>query len=422
MQAAIVTIGDELLIGQVVDTNSVYIGKQLEAIGCSVAEKVAISDDYNVILQTLKRYQNCVDLVVITGGLGPTKDDVTKKAFASYFNDELVLNNDVYVHVKQLIEGIYKKPISEINKLQAYVPSKCSVLFNDVGTAPAMLMRNEQTVYISLPGVPFEMKYLIDNKVIPYIHQNFNLKAIVHTTVITAGIGESLLAEIIESWEDSLKPLNIYLSYLPKFGLVQLRLSKIGDDKVLIKNEIDQKIVELNDIIPEYFVGISNNESLLEEVNNLLIENKLTITTAESCTGGSIAKLLSSIPGSSNYYKGSAVTYATSSKVDVLKVNQTTINQYTVVSEAVAKEMVLGVQKLYKSNIAVSTTGNAGPSKGDSDVPVGTVCIGLAIDDEVETFTFNFGQPREKVIEATIAKVWFILYQKLKKYKKSKLM
>jgi len=414
MKAAIVTIGDELLIGQVIDTNSVFIGQELEAIGCTVVEKVAISDTIETITNTMIRYQNQVDLVVLTGGLGPTKDDVTKKTLAHYFKDELIFNDEVYLHVKKLIESYYNRPITEMNRQQAYVPSKCTVLFNDVGTAPGMLMVKEQTTFVSLPGVPYEMKFLVTEKLLPYIKEQFKLEAIVHKTVLTVGIGESLLAEKIEQWEDSLQLLNIHLAYLPQFGLVRLRLSKTGNSVDEIEAEIIQKITELQLLIPEFFIGITNADSLFNEVVLLLKQSRLTIATAESCTGGSIAQKLTSIEGSSGYFKGGAVTYATESKVNILGVQQQIINDFSVVSEEVAREMAVGAKRIYQTDLAVSTTGNAGPLKGDGDAEVGTVCMAFAYNDKVESFTFNFGQPRNKVIQAAVEKVWLILYKYLK--------
>lgn len=417
MKAAIVTIGDELLIGQVIDTNSVFIGSVLEQIGCTIVEKTSVSDSEIAILEVLKRFQNKVDLVILTGGLGPTKDDVTKRAFVRYFDDELVLNTDVFTHVKQLMEDFYQRPISEVNILQAYVPSKGSVLFNDVGTAPGMLMIKEQTTFVSLPGVPFEMKHLVNEKLVPYIKEHFKLNAIVHTTILTEGIGESLLAEKIALWEDSLSTTGVKLFYLPQLGMVRLRLSKTGADVTQIQKEINQKIVALEKLIPDFFIGVSDAASLLEEVSQLLKAQHLSIATAESCTGGNLAQQLTSLEGSSDYYKGSAVTYATESKVRVLDVRQDTINTYSVVSEEVAKEMAIGVKKLFQTDIAVATTGNAGPLKGDSDKEVGTVCIAIATPDVTKAFTFDFGQPRSKVIEAAVHKVWFLLYKYLKNRK-----
>lgn len=414
MKAVIVTIGDELLIGQVIDTNSVYIARELEAIGCTVMEKVAIADTVEAIGGTMERYQNRADLVVLTGGLGPTKDDVTKKTFAHYFDDELVLNEEVYVHVKKLIENFYRRPITEMNRQQAFVPAKCKVLFNEVGTAPGMLMVKEHTAFVSLPGVPFEMRFLVDHKVIPYVKETFKLEAIVHKTVLTAGIGESLLAEKVESWEEALASSGIRLAYLPQLGQVRLRLSKTGTDSGAILKEMEEKIKELKLLIPEYFVGISDTDSLFDELVPLLKEANVTLATAESCTGGSIASKLSAVEGASAYFKGGAVTYATESKFSVLGVQKETVEAFSVVSEEVAREMALGARKLYKADIAVATTGNAGPSKGDSDAEVGTVCIALAAAENVHTYTFNFGQSRSVVIQACLEKVWLLLYKYLK--------
>ncbi len=414
MKAAIITIGDELLIGQVIDTNSVFIGQQLEAIGCKVIEKIAISDDFNSIVDTFQKYQDKVDLVVITGGLGPTKDDITKKTLAHYFNDELIMNTDVLNHVTQFIAKQYNRPLNEMNRLQALVPSTCQVLFNDVGTAPGMLMKKNKTVFVSLPGVPYEMKFLFNERLIPYVKKHFNLDAIIHKTVITVGIAESVLAERIESWENSLQALDIHLAYLPQFGLVRLRLSKTGNSIEEITHEIDAKISELQQLIPDFFIGVSTSDTLFDEVVTLLKKSRLTIATAESCTGGSIAQKLASIEGASSYFKGSAVTYATESKVHVLGVQQQTIDTFSVVSEEVAREMALGAKRIYKTDLAISTTGNAGPLKGDGDAAIGTVCMAFAFDDKVESFTFNFGQPRNKVIQAAVEKTWLILYKYLK--------
>lgn len=414
MKAVIVTIGDELLIGQVIDTNSVFIGQQLEAIGCKVIEKIAISDDFNSIVDTFQKYQDKVDLVVITGGLGPTKDDITKKTLAHYFNDELIMNTDVLNHVTQFIAKQYNRPLNEMNRLQALVPSTCQVLFNDVGTAPGMLMKKNKTVFVSLPGVPYEMKFLINERLIPYVKKHFNLDAIIHKTVITVGIAESVLAERIESWENSLQALDIHLAYLPQFGLVRLRLSKTGNSIEEITHEIDAKISELQQLIPDFFIGVSTSDTLFDEVVTLLKKSRLTIATAESCTGGSIAQKLASIEGASSYFKGSAVTYATESKVNILGVQQQTIDTFSVVSEEVAREMAVGAKRIYQADLAISTTGNAGPLKGDGDAEVGTVCMAFAYNDQVESFTFNFGQPRNKVIQAAVEKVWLILYKYLK--------
>ncbi len=401
MKAVVITIGDEILIGQIVDTNSQFIAKSLDEIGYEVTETVSISDKKKAIRKALKRYQNKVDLVVITGGLGPTKDDVTKKAFCDYFEDELVLNDQVYLHVKKIIEDFYKRPISPENKNQALVPTRAAILFNEVGTAPGMLMQKEQTTYVSLPGVPFEMKYLVKEKLMPYLIREGQLDFNVHRTIITQGVGESLLAERIAYWEDHL-PEKIHLSYLPAPGMVRLRLSVSGQDKNALTEMIDTEVAKLQQIIADCIISLDDSEPIEFVLSQNLTRNRQTIACAESCTGGKIAGLLTAIEGASKYFKGGVVTYATESKIDVLGVSRESIEKYSVVSEQVAIEMAVGAKKIFGSDYAVSTTGNAGPLKGDSEAEVGTVCIAVAGPNEVFVKTFNFGQPREKVLNAAV--------------------
>lgn len=415
MKAAIITIGDELLIGQVIDTNSVFISKELEKLGCHVVEKVSISDTREAILETMHRYQNQVDLVIMTGGLGPTKDDVTKKTLLEYFDDTIVRNQEVYDHVKQLIEGIYKRPISLVNEQQADVPSKSIVLFNAVGTAPGMLMVKGQTTFVSMPGVPFEMKHIITERLLPYIKEYFTLENIYHHTVVTVGVGESLLAETISDWEDQLANDGISLAYLPQLGSVRLRLSKSGTADEDVVSVVKKQVEKLKELIGYCIISEDESIQLIDKVIEELVRQKKTIAFAESCTGGLFTQRFAEKEGASRYLKGGAVTYATESKVAVLGVSQETIATYSVVSENVAKEMALGAQKIYKADFAISTTGNAGPSKGDSDQEVGTVCIGLATPNGIQTETYQLGQPRTKVIEHAIQKGLLLLYKELKK-------
>lgn len=412
MKAAIVTIGDEILIGQIVDTNSAFIAKALDDIGFQIVEMISISDTEKAISETMNRYQNQVDLVVMTGGLGPTKDDVTKKTFCSYFNDVLISDSEVLKHVTALIEDFYKRKITQMNIDQALVPSKATVLFNKVGTAPGMLMKHEQTFFVSLPGVPYEMKYLVSEVLIPYLEQSFEPSYNIHQTLITHGVGESLLAERIADWENDL-PSCIHLAYLPSPRMVKLRLSTSGKDKVFLENEIRKQVEKLLPLIKDCLIGLNENETIFKVVSDLLKENNLTIACAESCTGGQIAKLLNEIPGASAYFQGGVVAYATQSKIDVLGVSENTINKNSVVSEQVALEMALGAKRLFKSHLAIATTGNAGPSKGDSDVEVGTVCLALVSKFGEKTFTFNFGQPREKVIESAVNKAFEIIREEI---------
>ena len=320
MKAAIVTIGDEILIGQIVDTNSSYIAKALDKIGIATHEMLSISDDKHQILDTFHSLKNKVEVVIVTGGLGPTKDDITKKTFCDYFQDSLVENEAVLAHVKSIIEGFYKRPITQINREQALVPTKAKVLFNQVGTAPGMWMEKENTVFISLPGVPYEMKYLIDNEVIPNLVQKFERPYIVHQTIMTYGRGESMIAEQIEDWENNL-PHFIKLAYLPSPGKVRLRLTARGGNEELLKNEIKQQVEKLDLLIGDVIVGYNEDEPIEVVLGRLLTKNNLTISTAESCTGGKIAATLTAVSGASNYFKGSVVSYATETKINVLGID-----------------------------------------------------------------------------------------------------
>ena len=414
MKATIVTIGDEILIGQIVDTNSGFIAKALDKIGVQTHEMLSISDDKKHILDTFSSLQNKVDLVVITGGLGPTKDDITKKTFCDYFDDVLVENKAVLDHVIDIIEGFYKRPITQLNKDQALVPSKCEVLFNKMGTAPGMWMKKENTVYISLPGVPYEMKYLVENEIIPKIVNEYKRPYIIHKTIMTYGEGESRIAEKIESWENNL-PDFIKLAYLPSPGKVRLRLTARGENKELLEKSIQENVESLTKIISEIIVGFDEDETIEVIIGRLLTSQNKTIATAESCSGGKIAQMLTSVAGSSNYFRGSVVSYATDTKIDILNVPSKTINEHSVVSAEVAKAMAIGVQKMMKSDYAIATTGNAGPSKGDSKAEVGTVFIALATPNAVLVEEFNFGQPREKVIDRTSNKALEMMQKEILK-------
>lgn len=414
MKAAIVTIGDEILIGQIVDTNSSYIAKALDKIGIETHEMVSISDDKTHILQTFRKLQNRVQVVIITGGLGPTKDDITKKTFCDYFDDYLVENEVVLSHVKALIEGIYKRPITPINIEQALVPSTAKVFYNKVGTAPGMWMEKKETVFISLPGVPYEMKYLMDHDVIPSLVSKFERPFIIHQTLMTYGRGESLIAEQIETWEDNL-PDFIKLAYLPSPGKVRLRLTARGANKEQLQAEITKQVQQLDLLLHDIIVGYNEDETIEVVLGRLLTENKLTLATAESCTGGKIAATLTSVSGASNYFKGSVVSYATSAKISILGVSKATIERHSVVSAEVATQMALGLQKMMQVDYAIATTGNAGPAKGDSAAEVGIVFIAIATPDSVFVEEFNFGQPREKVIDRTVGKSLELLYKEILK-------
>lgn len=414
MKATIVTIGDEILIGQIVDTNSGFIAKSLDKIGVEVAEMISISDDKQHILNTLSQLQNKVDLVIITGGLGPTKDDITKHTFCEYFDDTLVRNAEVEQHVVDLFERVLKIPATQVNKDQALVPSQCIVLKNENGTAPGMWMKKENTVFISLPGVPYEMKAIVTNEIIPKIVKECKRPYIIHKTILTYGQGESRVAERIEDWENSL-PSFIKLAYLPNPGRVRLRLSARGTDKELLERTIEEKVNSLSKIINDIIVGFDDDETIEVVLGRLLTQQNKTIATAESCTGGKIAQVLSSVPGASNYFKGSVVAYATAMKVNVLGIPENLIKEHSVVSAAVAKQMVQNIQKMMQADYAIATTGNAGPSKGDSNAGIGIVFIALATPNEVIVQEFSFGQPREKVIDRAVNKSLEMLQKEILK-------
>jgi nicotinamide-nucleotide amidase len=403
LKATIVTIGDEILIGQITDTNSGFIAKSLDKIGVEISEMISISDNKTHILDTFATLQNTVDLVIITGGLGPTKDDITKHTFCEYFQDKLVVNEQVLAHVTQIIEGFFKRSITQLNKDQALVPSKCTVLHNQVGTAPGMWMKKENTVFISLPGVPYEMKYLMENEIIPKVVKEYERPYIIHKTILTYGQGESLIAERIEDWENNL-PDFIKLAYLPAPGRVRLRLSARGTNKQLLEKTIDELVFSLTKLIGEIIVGFDDNQTIEFVVGGLLKQQNKTVSTAESCTGGKIAEVLTSVSGASKYFYGSVVCYATQVKIDVLEISEELIKKHHVVSAEVAKQMAISVQKIMKTDYAIATTGNAGPTKGDENAEVGIVFIAIATPNGVIVEEFNFGQPREQVIDRAVNK------------------
>jgi nicotinamide-nucleotide amidase len=414
MKAAIVTIGDEILIGQIVDTNSGFIAKSLDKIGIETHEMLSISDNKQHILDTFALLQNKVEVVIITGGLGPTKDDITKHTLCEYFGDTLIRDVAVENHVIELIERALGRVASQINKDQALVPSQCTVLHNQVGTAPGMWIKKENTVFVSLPGVPYEMKYLIENQVIPKLVQEYQRPYIVHKTILTYGQGESHVAERIEDWENQL-PECIKLAYLPSPGRVRLRLTARGTNKQQLEESIAENVQSLDAIIHDIIVGFEEEDTIEVVLGRLLKEKNKTVATAESCTGGKVAQLLTSVSGASSYFKGSVVAYDTAVKINVLGISEDLIAQHSVVSKEVASAMALSVQKMMQTDYAIATTGNAGPSKGDADAELGTVCIALATPNGVIVEEFNFGQPREKVIDRAVIKSLEMLQKEILK-------
>lgn len=412
MQAEIITIGDEILIGQVIDTNSAFIAEQLNKIGVSVYQITSVQDDRAHILKSLAEAEENADIIIITGGLGPTKDDITKKTIAEYFDDELVEDLSVRKNIEFLWEHYIKKPLSQVNIDQALVPTKSKVLMNKYGSAPGMWLEKNGKVFVSLPGVPFEMKALIKDEVMPRLREQFQFPYIKHKTVLTNGLGESTLAERIEEWEDNL-PQFLKLAYLPSLGRVRLRLSAKHQDKELVETTIQEEINKLLPQIEDIFVGFED-EGLLEEIiGKHLVKLNKTIATAESCTGGKIAESFTANAGASQYFKGSVVSYATEAKINVLKIDEALIEKYSVVSAQVAEAMATSVLQLFNTDYAIATTGNAGPSKGDADAEVGTVFIAIATKDKVYSQEFNFGNHRTKVIKKAVNKAFEMIQKEI---------
>lgn len=403
MKAEIITIGDEILIGQIVDTNSAYISKELNRIGISVYQITSIQDDKDHILEAFAFAKEHADLVIITGGLGPTKDDITKHTLAEYFDDKLVLNQKVLDHIAYIFRELIKKPMLPANETQAMVPSKAEILDNRFGTAPGMWMEKEGTIFISMPGVPYEMTGLMQYEVLPRLQEKFELPYILHKTFLTYGMGESAIAARIEDFENEL-PITIKLAYLPSLGKVRLRLSTEGKEKVTVDAAMLVQAEKLLPLIKDIFIGYEADGELEELVASLLVSQNKTLAIAESCTGGQMVERFTQHPGASRYLKGSLVAYATQSKIDILGVDPAVIEKESVVSAAVAKQMAANARLLYKSDIAISTTGNAGPTKGDSKLPVGTVYIGIATASGVEAYYYMMGNKRERVIGKTVNK------------------
>jgi nicotinamide-nucleotide amidase len=382
-KAVLITIGDEILSGNTIDTNSNFIAAELKSIGIQVTQIFTISDEIAIIKNTLKTAFEIGDLVITTGGLGPTRDDKTKKALAEYFNDEIAVDEATFNHLKNYMERRGRLDILERNREQAFVPTKSVVFQNHFGTAPCMMMEQDGKLCFSLPGVPYEVKPLIRDQIIPYLKEKFNLYYI-HTRIVSVvGIPESILADIIEEWELAL-PENLALSYLPVGTRVKLRLTASGDNEAALKQQAEDEIQKLLPLVGDHVIAVSEDkiEKILAEMLN---DRKLTISTAESCTGGELARMITSNSGSSKYFVGGIVPYATEKKIEILKVSQQTVDEFTVVSEQVASEMAKGCQKLFDSDISMSTTGVAGPGKGEDGKEVGTVFYTIRIKDKEVT-------------------------------------
>lgn len=415
MLAEIITIGDELLIGQVIDTNSAFIAQTLNKIGASVYQITSVQDERTHILQALKDAESRVDIIIITGGLGPTKDDITKKTIAEYFNDTLVRDAGVTKNIETLWKKYVRQTLLQMNKDQALVPSKAMVLMNELGTAPGMWLDKGKKTFVSLPGVPFEMKKLLVNKVIPKLKEKYKFPFILHTTLLTYGLGESTLAKRIEAWEDAL-PETIKLAYMPKLGSVRLRLTSKGFSEQEVRQNIETQVEKVLPLIKDAFVGFEDEAKSLEE----LIANRLTalgktLAIAESCTGGDLAEQFTRNAGASAYFNGGVVTYATASKVRVLGVPEHVIKKYSVVSAEVVETMAKNVRELFDADYGVATTGNAGPLKGDSNAEVGTVFIAIASKGNVVSQSFMLGAARKRVIKKAVNKALEMLEKEILK-------
>ncbi len=392
MQAEIITIGDEILIGQVVDTNSAWIAEQLNLIGIKVKQISSIADDKLHILEALKEASQRADLVIITGGLGPTKDDITKSTLCEYFDTKLVFHEEIF----EKIATRFKKlgyPALDSNKRQADLPENCTIIPNLKGTASGMWFKKDGVSYVSMPGVPFEMKPMFSDGVIPLIRANFKLPAIVHRTILTHGLGESFLAEKIKDWEDNL-PANLKLAYLPSPEHLRLRLSIFGDNKDVLEKVLDEQEKKLKTYIAKNIFGYGK-QNLQEVVGTLLTAKKGTIATAESCTGGNVARLIASVSGASVYFKGAVIAYSNEIKESALNVKPGDIATYGAVSEEVVKQMALGVKNALKTDYAIATSGIAGPGGGTTEKPVGTIWIAVAGPNTVFAKKFIFGHDRD---------------------------
>jgi nicotinamide-nucleotide amidase len=396
MLAEIITIGDEILIGQIVDTNSAWMATELNKIGIRVKQISSVSDDREHILKALAEAANRADIVFITGGLGPTKDDITKKTLAEYFGVELVEDPDTLEHVKGIFER-YNRPLIEVNRLQAYVPANCKVIFNQNGTAPGMWFYENKVTYISMPGVPFEMMYMMTERVLPQIKALFQLPVIIHKTILTVGVGESFLAEQIADIENDL-PAHIKLAYLPKLGIVRLRLSAFADHETGLQEQVDQFAKRIIERIGDAFV-IDKDITLEKAILDKMEAQGLTLSVAESCTGGYLSHLFTQHPGSSVVFLGGGVTYAYELKESVLGVKHETLLDFGAVSEQTVKEMVEGALKNFKSDFAIAITGIAGPDGGTETKPVGTVWIAVAGKQKMLIKKYTFGNKRIQNIE-----------------------
>lgn len=397
-QTSIITIGDELLIGQVIDTNSAWMAQELNKAGIRVARRVAVGDVWEEIWQALDEEQQHADIILITGGLGPTSDDITKPLLCSYFDGKLVVDEGARENVVNIFTRL-NRPLIERNLKQAEVPDTCTVIQNKRGTAPGMWFNKNGKIFVSMPGVPHEMKGMMVDDVIPALCDQFKFPFIIHETLLTAAVGESVLAELLTGFEAAL-PEEIKLAYLPNYGMVRLRLTATGPDKVKLENKINPLFTELQELVKAYLVT-NRDETLENVVGRILLDRGKTLCTAESCTGGYIAHLLTSIPGSSRFYDGSVISYSYQAKEDLLQVDHDLLESKGAVSEEVVTQMAMGALKNIKSDYVIAISGIMGPDGGMPGKPVGTVWVAVGNADKLITHRFSFRFDRMRNIQLT---------------------
>ena len=414
MLAEIITIGDEILIGQIVDTNSAFLCKVLNEAGIEVYQITSVHDERNHILKALEEASKRVSLVLITGGLGPTKDDITKSCFVEFFEDQLVVHEPTKKHVQHLFETYIQKAPSDQNLNQALVPSRAQVLHNVHGTAPGLWMQKEQTVFVAMPGVPFEMKYLMNEEVLPRLITHFERPFIYHKTLMTYGMGESSIADRIDSWAEQL-PSWVKLAYLPSFGKVRIRLSAANQDEQILHQTIDELMEQLSAMLTDIAVGFEGQTSMVAQIASLMTEKGLSLGTVESCTGGNIAQQITELAGASAYFKGSIIPYDTNLKSSLLEVDPKEIEKHSTVSLEIAEALATGGRKKLGADYVVATTGIAGPTKGDGVGQVGRVCIAIASPHGVLKEEFTFGKARERIIQKAVDKALELLLKEISK-------
>ncbi|QNA46779.1 CinA family nicotinamide mononucleotide deamidase-related protein [Lacibacter sediminis] len=408
MYASIITIGDELLIGQTIDTNSAWMAQELNKIGVWVKRRVAVGDSRKDIWQALDEESQSAQIILITGGLGPTADDITKPLLCDYFAGKMVVNEMVLEHVTAIFRRL-NRPIIERNMKQAEVPDVCTVLMNKRGTAPGMLFRKGNCIYISMPGVPHEMKGIMTDEVLPLLKREYKMPFILHRTLLTAGVGESFIAEKISAWEEGL-PSDIKLAYLPNYGMVRLRLTATGANKEQLDEQLDHLFAELHVLVKEWLI-VAEDIPLEQALGNLLLSRKKTMATAESCSGGYIAHLITAIPGSSEYFKGTVVAYAYDVKEDVLGVQHSTLETKGAVSEETVTEMLNGLLQKTTADYGIATSGVMGPGGGTDDKPVGTVWVAVGSREKMIAKRLHFRFDRLKNIELTATNALLMLFQ-----------